>query len=68
MLLQEEIAFLINERRDKEVEDIFIEMGAIHPIMCDGYGFCDQNNQEGLSKFNVKSLKAICEYFELSFN
>ena len=38
MLLQEEIAFLIDERRDKEVEDIFNnKMGVIHPIRYDGH-------------------------------
>ena len=36
MLLQEEIAFLVDERRDKEVEDIFNKMGVIHPIRYDG--------------------------------
>ena len=59
MLLQEEIAFVINERRDKEVEDIFHKMGVIHPIRYDGHGICEQTNQEVLSKFNVKTSANI---------
>ena len=66
VLLLEEMACLIDERRDKEIEDIFDEMDVIHPIMYDGYDICGQTKQ-GLSKFNVKTLKAICEHFELSF-
>ena len=67
LLLHEEMACLIDERRDKQVEDIFNEMGVMHLIMYDGYDICEQTKQEGLSKFNVKTLKAICEHFELSF-
>ena len=37
LLLHEEMACLIDERRDKEIEDIFNEMDVIHPIMYDGY-------------------------------
>ena len=59
MLLQEEIAFLVDERRDKEVEDIFNKMGVIHPIRCDGHDICQQTNQEVLSKFNVKTSANI---------
>ena len=54
-LLQEEIAFLIDERRDKEVEHIFNKMDVIHPIRHDGHDICEQTNQEVLSKFNVKT-------------
>ncbi|CAH3106627.1 unnamed protein product, partial [Porites lobata] len=46
VLLQEEIAFLIDERRDKEVEHIFNKMGVIHPIRHDGHDICEQTNQE----------------------
>ena len=67
LLLHEEMACLIDERRDKEVEDIFNEMGVMHPIMYDGYDICEQTKQEGLSKFNVKTLRAMCEHFELPF-
>ena len=67
LLLHEEMVCLIDERRDKEIEDIFNEMDVIHPIMYDGYDICEQTKQEGLSKFNVKALKAICEHFELPF-
>ena len=59
MLLQEEIAFLV-ERRDKEVEDIFNnKMGVIQPIRYDGYDICEQTNQEVISKFNVKTSANI---------
>ena len=59
MLLQEEIAFLV-ERKDKEVEDIFNnKMGVIHPIRYDGHDICEQTNQEVLSKFNVKTSANI---------
>ena len=59
VLLQEEIAFLV-ERRDKEVEDIFNnKMGVIHPIRYDGHDICEQTNQEVLSKFNVKTSANI---------
>ena len=52
MLLQEEIAFLIDERRDKEVKDIFNnKMG----VRYDSHDICEQTNQEVLSKFNVKT-------------
>ena len=63
LLLQEEIAFLSDVIRDKEVEDIFSKVGVVHPIMYDGYDLCEYTNQERLSKFNVK----ICEHFEPSF-
>ena len=59
MLLEEEIAFLIDERRDKEVEHIFNKMGVIHPIRHDGHDICEQTNQEVLSKFNVKTSANI---------
>ena len=60
VLLQEEIAFLMDERRDKEVEDIFNnKMGVIHPIRYDGHDICEQTNQEVLSKFNVKTSASI---------
>ena len=59
MLLQEEIAFRIDERRDKEVEHIFNKMGVIHPIRHDGHDICEQTNQEVLSKFNVKTSANI---------
>ena len=59
MLLQEEIAFLIDERRGKEVEHIFNKMGVIHPIRHDGHDICEQTNQEVLSKFNVKTSANI---------
>ena len=39
----------------------------MHLIMYDGYDICEQTKQEGLSKLNVKTLKAICDHFELSF-
>ena len=67
LLLHEEMAFLIDENRVKEVEDIFTEMGVMHPIMYYGCDICDKTKQEGLSKFNVKTRTAICEHFELSF-
>ena len=60
VLLQEEIAFLIDERRDKEVKDIFNnKMGVIHPIRYDGHDICEQTNQEVLSKFNVKTAANV---------
>ena len=59
VLLQEEIAFLIDERRDKEVEHIFNKMGVIHHIRHDGHDICGQTNQEVLSKFNVKTFANI---------
>ena len=59
MLLQEEIAFLVDERRNKEVEDIFNKMGVIHPIRYDGHDICEQTNQEVLSKLNVKTSANI---------
>ena len=59
MLLQEEIAFLIDERRDEEVEHIFNKMGVIHSIRYDGHDICEQSNQEVLSKFNVKTCANI---------
>ena len=72
LLLQQEIAFLSDVIRDKEVEDIFSKVGVVHPIMTgsimyDGYDLCEYTNIERHSKFNVKTLKAICEHFELSF-
>ena len=56
MLLQKEIAFLIYERRDKEVEDIFNKMGVLQLIRYDGHDICEQTNQEVLSKFNVVQI------------
>ena len=67
LLLHEETACLVDERRDKEVEDIFNEISVMHPIMYDGHDVCEQTKQEGLSKFNVKTLRAMCEHFELPF-
>ena len=59
VLLQEEIAFVIDERRDKEVEDIFNKIDVIHPIRYYCYDICEQTNQEVLSKFNVKTSANI---------
>ena len=59
MLLQEEISFVIHERRDEEVEDIFNKMGVKQPIRYDGHDICEQTNQEVLSKFNVKTSANI---------
>ena len=59
MFLQEEIAFLVDERRNKEVEDIFNKIGVIQPIRYDGHDICEQTNQEVLSKFNVKTSANI---------
>ena len=53
VLFQEESAFLVDERRNKEVEDIFNEMGAINP---------------NASRPTKNSMwKHLREYFELSF-
>ena len=64
VLLQEEIAFFIYERRDKKVKDIFNEMGAnkSYHVLWQWYIRADQPR---------RTLKVqcenICEYFELSF-
>ena len=67
LLLQEEIAFINEDRREKEVEEILNEVGLFHPIIYDGYDLCEVAKEERLSKYNVKTLKAICGHFALPF-
>ena len=55
LLLHEEMAFLIDENRVKEVEDIFTEMGVMHPILYYGCDICDQTR---------RTLKIQCENSE----
>ena len=68
LLLHEQMArVLLTNGETRRLKIFFNEMGVMHPVMYDGYDICEQTKQEGLSKLNVKTLKAICEHFELSF-
>lgn len=66
-LLEEEHNFLKEKNRREQVNDMLSQLGIEHPIVYDGYDICDRVKSGLISKFNVKTLKSICEHFELTF-
>lgn len=64
-LLEEELEYEEEEIRDEEMKDMLSQLGVEHPITYDGYDICAHVKSDSLSKFTVKILKRMCEYFEL---
>ena len=66
-LLEEEHEYRKEENLQEEVKDMFRELTVEHPIFYDGYDICDHVKSGLISKFTVKILKDICEYFDVAF-
>lgn len=66
-LLEDEYEYCKEENRQEEVNNMFRELAVEHPIIYDGYDICDHVKSGLISKFTVKILKDICEYFDLTF-
>ncbi len=66
-LLEEEHEYRKEENLQEEVKDMFRELAVEHPIFYDGYDICDHVKSGLISKFTVKILKDICEYFDVAF-
>ena len=65
-LLEEELEYLNEKRRNEEIDDICNQVGVVHPIMYDGYDLCELVRLSKLSEFTVPTLKSMCKHFELS--
>ncbi|MCT4602799.1 MAG: hypothetical protein N4A59_07870, partial [Marinifilum sp.] len=66
-LLEEELEYLNEKRRNEEIDDICNQVGVVHPIMYDGYDLCELVRLNKLSEFTVPTLKSMCKHFELSY-
>ena len=67
-LLEEEHEYRKEENLQEEVKDMFRELAVEHPIIYDGYDICDHVKSGLISKFTVKILKDICEYFDVTLS
>ncbi len=65
-LLEDEIEFLNEKHRNQVIEEVLDQVGLVHPITYDGYNICELAKLDKLSQFNVKELKEMCNFFELS--
>jgi Arf-GAP/Rho-GAP domain/ANK repeat/PH domain-containing protein 3 len=65
--LKEEHEYRKEENLQEEVNDIIRQLAVEHPIIYDGYDICDHVKTGLISKFTVKILKDICEYFDVPF-
>ena len=63
----EELEYLDEKLRNEEIADICNQVGAIHPIMYDGYDLCEQVRLDKLSAFTVSTLKTMCKPFQAFF-
>ena len=53
------------EEKENDIQKVLNEIGLTHPITYDGYDICELTKQRALSRFTVKELKTMCDYFEL---
>lgn len=67
LLLEAEVEYLNDKRRNEEIDDICNQVALVHPIMYDGYDLCEHVRLDKLSQFTVLTLKAMCKHFELSY-
>ena len=66
-LLEEEHEHHKEKILQEEANDIMRELALEHPIIFDGYDICNYVKSGLISKFTVKTLKDICEYFDVAF-
>lgn len=66
-LMEEEHEYCKEENRQEEVNNMLRELAVGHLIIYDGYDICYHVKSGLISKFTVKILKDICEYFDLTF-
>ena len=66
-LLEEEHEHRKEEILQEEANNIIRELAVEHPIIFDGYDICNYVKSGLISKFTVKVLKEICEYFDVTF-
>ena len=66
-LLEEEHEYRKKKNLQEEANDIIRELAVEHPIIYDGYDICDHVKSGLISKFTVRILKDICEYFDVAF-
>ena len=53
------------EEKENDIQEVLNEIGLTHPITYDGYDICELTKARALSRFTVKELKTMCDYFEL---
>ena len=53
------------EERENNIQDVLNEIGLTNPITYDGNNICELTKARALSRFTVKDLKTMCDYFEL---
>ena len=53
------------EENENDIQEVLNEIGLTHPITYDGYDICELTKTWALSRFTVKDLKTMCDYFEL---
>ena len=66
-LLEEEHEHYKEKILQEEANDIMRELAVEHPIIFDGYDICNYVKSGLISKFTVKTLKDIYEYFDVAF-
>lgn len=53
------------EEKENDIQEVLNEIGLTHPITYDGYDICELTKARALSRFTMKDLKTMCDYFEL---
>ena len=53
------------EEKENDIQEVLNEIGLTHLITYDAYDICELTKARALSRFTVKELKTMCDYFEL---
>ena len=53
------------EERENDIQEVLNKIGLTHPITYNGYNICELTKARALSRFTMKDLKTMCDYFEL---
>ena len=53
------------KEKENDIQEVLNKIGLMHPITYDGYDICEVTKARALSRFTVKELKTMCDYFEL---
>ena len=64
VLLENEVAQLEQNNKDKDVQEILSQIGVEHLITYHGYNICDLVKTGALSRFTVKELRVMSDNFE----
>ena len=64
-LLQEELARLEEKNMEEEIHEVLSEVALEHPIQYEDHDICSLSKARALTKFTIKELRAMCDYFEL---